>query len=697
MDARRVEACYNQRKLKKTASCFRLRTDSIMKFRLQLIVFCLWLLLRYETANAEDLTCLKSEVDGTGKPISWYEHLQNESRVALDRRTEKFEQLKSLDQILAYQKTLRELMIQQLGGFPQRSPLNAQSVGKLKRNGYSIEKVIFESQPMHHVTGNLYIPEGKGPFPGVIVSSGHSRTAKTADYNQRFGIILAQNGMVALCYDPIGQGERSQLITADGKPQHIGTTLEHFMVGTGSILVGKNTATYRVWDAMRSIDYLETRAEVDSKRIGMTGCSGGGTLTSYVMAIDDRVTCAAPACYLTTFRRLIDTIGPQDAEQNIFGQLSFGLDHPDYVIMRAPKPTLISSSSGDFFDIGGTWDNFRQAKRIYTRLGAAERVELVEAEGVHGVQPANLAAIAQWMRRWLVGQDTVVPVVDFKLFDIRQEAELLCTEKGQVLLLPGERSVFDLNAEIEKTLMAQREKNWKAATREQQIDIVRKAAGIRSLEQLSAPTSNKAGKVERDGYHIDKLVIHHGVGVPLPALTFHPVDPDESAYLYLHDGGKAAGGAVGGPIEKLVKDGYVVVSVDLKGQGETAYGKPDSLLGDLKTFYLAYLLGQSVVGTHAEDILAAGKWTADYKSKKPRNVHLIAVGRTGVAALHAAALNPDLFTTVTLQDTPRSWSVIAGSSEGAKWLTATVHGALHTYDLTDLMHSLPSGKLSLKP
>ena len=212
-----TEACYNQRKLKKTARCFRLRTDSIMKFRLQLIVFCLTLLLRYETTNAEDLTCLKSEVDGTGKPISWYEHLQNDARVALDRRTEKFEQLKSPDQILAYQKTLRELMIQQLGGFPQRSPLNAQVVGQLKRNGYRIEKVIFESQPMHHVTGNLYIPEGKGPFPGVIVSSGHSRTAKTADYNQRFGIILAQNRMVALCYDPIGQGERSQLITADGK------------------------------------------------------------------------------------------------------------------------------------------------------------------------------------------------------------------------------------------------------------------------------------------------------------------------------------------------------------------------------------------------------------------------------------------------------------------------------------------------
>ncbi len=667
-----------------------------MNTQLRLVIFCLALLLRRETAIAEDLTCLKSEVDGTGQRVTWYQNLQKEAYAALDRRSEKVAKLKTTDQILAYQKSLREFMIQQLGGFPIRNPLNGQVVGQLERNGYRIEKVIFESQPNHHVTGNLYVPVGSGPFPGVIVSSGHSRTAKTAEYNQRFGIILAQHGMVALCYDPIGQGERSQILTADGNPQFSETTLEHYRVGTGSILVGKNTATYRVWDAMRSIDYLESRAEVDPKRIGMTGCSGGGTLTSYVMALDDRVVCAAPACYLTTFRRLIDTIGPQDAEQNIFGQLTFGLDHPDYVIMRAPKPTLISSTTGDFFDIGGSWDNFRQSKRVYTRLGSSERVDLVEAEGGHGVQPANLAAIAQWMCRWLVGQDKAVPVVDFKEFDIRPESELLCTEKGQVLLLPGERSVFDLNAEIEKGLAAQREMIWKSANREQHLDMVRKAAGIRPLSQLTEPTSNKSGKVQRDGYHIDKLVIHHGVGVPLSALTFHPVDPAESAYLYLHDGGKEADGAVGGPIEKLVREGFVVVSVDLRGQGETAEGKPDSLFGDLKTFSLAYLLGKSVVGANAEDILAAGKWAADYKSKKPREVHVIAVGRTGVAALHAATLTPDLFTTVTLRGTPKSWSAIAGSAEDAKWLTATVHGGLQTYDLPDLLQSLPAGKVVLK-
>ena len=289
--------------------------------------------------NAEELTCLPESERMSG---SLYSHLQQEAYAALDRRSETYEQLKTPEQIQAYQRRLRGFFIKQLGGFPERTPLNARTVRTIQADGYHIENVIYESQPRHHVTANLYIPDSDGRFPGVVVSSGHSRTGKTADYNQRFGIMLAKHGIAALCFDPIGQGERSQILDDQGKPKYSSTTTEHFLMGVGSTLVGRNTATYRVWDGMRSIDYLISRPEIDPARIGYTGCSGGGTLTSYVMALDERVTCAVPACYLTTFRRLIETIGPQDAEQNIFGQIAFGLDQPDYVLMRAPRPTLIS-------------------------------------------------------------------------------------------------------------------------------------------------------------------------------------------------------------------------------------------------------------------------------------------------------------------------------------------------------------------
>ncbi|MFN9975493.1 MAG: metalloendopeptidase, partial [Phycisphaerae bacterium] len=159
------------------------------------------------------------------------------------------EALKSTSDIQAYQRSQREKMLAQLGDFPERTPLEPNIVGTIRREGFRIEKVIFQSQPQHHVTANLYLPDGTGPFPGVIVSSGHSRTGKTADYNQRFGIAMAQNGIAALCYDPIGQGERSQVLNDKGNPAVEATTEEHFLVGSGSILVGRNTATYRIWDA----------------------------------------------------------------------------------------------------------------------------------------------------------------------------------------------------------------------------------------------------------------------------------------------------------------------------------------------------------------------------------------------------------------------------------------------------------------
>jgi len=655
-----------------------------------------WLLTLalYSAAPDEDLRCLVAREGQPAPATLFYASLQAQAYAALDRRGSAYDELKTDEQIKAYQDRLRKVFIEQLGGFPERTPLNPQVVGTLRGNGFRVEKILFESQPQHHVAANLYLPEGQPPFPAVLVSSGHSRPGKAADYNQRYGIMLARHGIAALCYDPIGQGERSQILTPEGRPQFTSTTQEHFLIGVGSILVGTNTARYRVWDGMRAIDYLLTRPEIDAARIGFTGCSGGGTLTSYVMALDERVACAAPSCYLTTFRRLIETIGPQDAEQNIFGQLALGLDQPDYVLLRAPRPTLISSTTGDFFDIQGTWDNYRQAKRIYGKLGYPERVDLVEAEGGHGVQPGNLVGITRWMRRWLLGKDDAVAWQAIETFP---EAQLHCTERGQVLLLPGERSVFELNSEIEARLAAERRAWWQNTPRAEALAAVRRLVGVRPLAEIPPPPMTEAGRVDREGYHIDKFVLTTGSGVPLPGLTYHPQQPGRDAYLYLHDGGKTADGAPGGPIEKLVKDGNVVVAVDLRGTGETASGKPDGLLGDWKSFYLAYLLGQSLVGLHTEDALAAGQFVAHYKTKTPRRVHLVGVGRAGIVALHAAALEPDLFATVTLRGMPEAWSPIVRQPVPAGLLTATVHGALRTYDLPDLASTLDPAKLRVEP
>jgi hypothetical protein len=265
-----------------------------------------------------------------------------------------------------------------------------------------------------------------------------------------------------------------------------------------------------------------------------------------------------------------------------------------------------------------------------------------------------------------------------------------------VLLLTDEKSVFDLNVEEEQRLAALRRDFWAKTKKQEALASIRRIAGIRPLGEMPVATREKAGKVVRDGYHIDKLVLHSDSGVPLPALTFHPEEPQEEAYLYLHDGGKTSDGAAGGPIEKLVGEGYVVVSIDLRGQGETASGKPDALLGDWKSFYLAYLLGKSLVGVHAEDTVVAGRFIANYETKTPRKVHLVAVGNVGIAALHAAALEPDLFASVTLHGGPETWGSVVGQKAPTGMLTTTVHGALEFYDLPDLVKLIGEDKVQRK-
>lgn len=641
-------------------------------------------------AAAGELDVLRHAQAPTRSPL--YEHLRGQAHEALDRRLEEYESVETAADAAAYQQKRRQFFLRQLGEFPQRTPLNPQVVGRFASNGYRVEKVIFESQPQHHVTAVMYLPEAAGLYPCVVVASGHSRTAKAADYNQRFGIIMAQNGMAALCYDPIGQGERSQILDDSGQPKHRSTTAEHFQIGVGSILLGTNTARYRVWDAMRAIDYAISRDDIDGQRIGFTGCSGGGTLTSYVMALDDRVRCAAPACYLTTFRRLIDTIGPQDAEQNIFGQIAFGMDHPDYVILRAPRPTIISATTGDYFDIQGVWSNYRQAKRFYMRLGHPERVDIVEGPGGHGVPMINLVTIARWMRRWLLERDDTLMPGEIAVHDLDT---LRCTPTGQVLDLPGELSVFQLNDLWQQQLAARRDRRWQRGTPENIPKKVRELAGIRVLDELPRLEAKPVGRIQRDGYHIEKLLLADDQSPALPALLFVPTQPPRRAYLYLHGEGKQADAERQGTIEQLVRRGHPVLAVDLPSLGETRGERADGPMGAWKDFYLAYLLGKSLVGIRAEAALQAGHWlaTADLASleigtSKPTDattaVRVVAKGEAVVPALHAAALS-NCFSRVYLPGGPATWSDLVPLSETDNQLVSTVHGALRVYDLPNLV------------
>jgi cephalosporin-C deacetylase-like acetyl esterase len=629
----------------------------------------------------EQLRVLGETIDGI-KPADMMSHyLQELARHQFDSWQEQYEQRKTPEQIAEYQRRLRKKFTEAIGGLPDRTPLNPQITGVVRRDGYKVEKVIFESQPKHYVTGALFVPDPgrfKPPYPGVIEPVGHSFTAKAREIYQSVGALLALNGMVALVFDPIDQGERGQMLS---QWPSLSGTRAHTNLGVGSMLLGRNTARFEIWDGMRAIDYLQSRPEVDSTRIGCAGLSGGGTQTSYLMALDGRITAAAPACYLTGFERLFATIGPQDAEQNIFGQLAFGMNHADYIMMRAPKPTLICAATGDFFDISGTWDTYRHAKRLYSRMGFAERVDLIEHDGEHNYHKPLREATTRWMMRWLLGKDEPITEPPLKLLS---EKEIQCTPDGQVMKLSGARSTYDLNRDYEKELAGRRRKLWRTNDKTELLGHVARIAGIRKLTELPKPEVSKLDTIKREGCTIRKIALMPEAGVHLPALMFTP-PAARGTVLYLHEQGKDADAAPGGPIEDLIRSGRRVLAVDLRGTGETQQGSQRKFTGttgsDWKDVFTAYLLGRSYVGMRAEDVLVCARFI---EQEYGESVELIAVGNVGVPALHAAALEPDLFSSVKLARSLTSWSNVIELGRSVNQQVNAVHGALTTYDLPDL-------------
>ena len=663
--------------------------------RLVIIGVCVMLLAA--TVEAGELDVLPEAVDGAPAAEMMHAYLMHQAYEAFERREAEYEKIETPEDVAAYQERMRQFFIEKLGGFPERTPLNAKIVGRQDRDGYRIEKVIFESRPRHYVTAILYLPNARPPYPGVLVPCGHSSNGKARDLYQRAPILLAQNGLAALCYDPIDQGERHQLLDDEGKPLFMASTLGHNLTGVGAALLGKNTATYRVWDGMRAIDYLSGREEVDGERIGCTGISGGGTLTAYLMALDQRIQAAAPGCYLTSFRRLLETKGPQDAEQNIHGQIAFGMDHADYVMMRAPRTTLMMVATDDYFDITGAWNGFRQAKRLYTRIGFAERVDLFETPGGHGFPAPMRVAATRWMRRWLLGIDDAIDEVESP---VAADEELWCTPHGEVMRIDGALSVYDLNIEEEARLAEARRAFWKEAGTKKALQEVRRITGIRRLAELPEMKWEKTGTLDRNGYRIDKLVLRPEAGIWLPALAFVPDAPGGNARLYLHAGGKQTDARPGGPIERLAKSGDVVLAVDLRGIGQTqSQGKHSYdkyLRPEWKEISIAYLLGKSYLTMRAEDILQSGRFLAGYEtSGSERAVHLMSVGRVGPPALHAVALEPGLFASATLTNCLTGWSDVVRTPLAENQFVNVVHGALRKYDLADLIATLSEEKLSV--
>jgi dienelactone hydrolase len=650
-----------------------------------------------------------SRAAGASTEPSLEDWLKNRFYALTAKRDAAFEKLNGRTALRRWQEERRAFFIRRIGAFPERASLNARVTGQLRGEGYRIEKVMIESRPRHTITGNLYLPASKGPHPAILIPCGHSHNGKASGQYQRAAILFARNGMAALCYDPVGQGERYQAIDRTGGNTHFQDmpyklavphpavrhlcTTEHTLMGTGSILLGENVAQYRIWDGMRAIDYLQSRADIQANKIGCTGNSGGGTLTSYLMALDDRIKAASPGSYLTTFQKLIEVKGPQDAEQNIFGQIAFGMGASDYLIMRAPVPILICASTRDStFHIDGARKVFEQANRFYSHLGFPERVALNEADVPHGYYIQHREAVARWMHRWLVGHDKVIweiprsewpeEVTDTFLRSVSEAVwtpeQLQCSPQGQVMLMDGERSVFEINADKAKAWSMARQKNWRESSALEKRRIIRKAIGMKEPAPVRFETGDFKPAI---GHTVKSILMQRTNGITLAAKLYLPKGLITGTVLLLHGEGRSDEEL---PLA-LVKQGRRVLSAELSGIGLTDVPANKRTWGygrfglDNQEILTAYLIGDSFVRMRVDDALSWAGYFGDTK------IDLIGVGEAAIPALHAAALAPERFRQIKLQKMIRSWTEVARAPEHYNQLVNAVHGALRHYDLPDLV------------
>jgi cephalosporin-C deacetylase-like acetyl esterase len=278
----------------------------------------------------------------------------------------------------ARQAKVRAQVLSLIGTLPQRTPLHTKIVGETQADGFRIRKVLFESQPNFFVTALLYVPDSVpdgastgGKRAAIIMSPGHAPSGKAGD--APIAAIFARNGFIVLSYDPIGQGERLQY----PDPAKPGTSLavrptgEHGEASLQPMLIGDTFAHYEIWDAMRGVDLLASLPEVDPHRIGALGCSGGGTITALTGALDTRIAAIGTACYITSFDALLPSLGPQDAEQSTPRFISSGLGFPDWIELAAPRPYAVLSTYSDMFPFAGARTTVIEARHFYSLFDLA--------------------------------------------------------------------------------------------------------------------------------------------------------------------------------------------------------------------------------------------------------------------------------------------------------------------------------------
>ena len=428
--------------------------------------------------------------------------------------------------------------------------------------------------PEHWSTFALvYLPDDESKkHPGMLVPAGHSSSGKA--YYQAICQRLVQRGYAVISWDPIGQGERSQFWDAKkSKSRYNLICAEHAVLGNLAYLAGTNLARWEIWDGIRALDYLLTRPEVDPKRINITGTSGGGFQAATIAALDPRIKVAAPSCYITALpMRVYNRIfkdPDSDPEQDLYGMILNGVDHPGLLLLMYPRPVFVAAAVLDFFPIEGTHKTVREVSDLYAKFGYSDRISMREGYHDHQYSIENQEAAFAFLDHFngLPAGRVLPPVKEL------DEKTLQCTRTGQVMLdYDNARSLMDLvrdyyvehqpksSLTLKQLYYSKLYPNINAWSVAQYQDSI---PGREEIRWESMGTS-QSGDVT-----IDRYLLRHSRYLELPLLYIHRAEKVRRPLLiWLGENGKAT--AQDWPnVTKYLDAGYDIISIDPRGLGET--------------------------------------------------------------------------------------------------------------------------------
>ncbi len=628
------------------------------------------------------------------------------------------------------QAKVRGQILSLIGALPQRTPLHARFMGETQADGFRIRKLIFESQPNFFVTALLYVPVGEaadGKRAAILITPGHGPSGKASD--AAMAASFARNGFIVLSYDPIGQGERLQYPdpAKPGASLAARPTGEHGEASLQPMLIGDTFARYEIWDAMRGVDYLASLPEVDPHRIGAVGCSGGGTVTALTGALDTRIAAIGSACYITSFDALLPALGPQDAEQSTPRFISSGLDFPDWIELAAPRPYAVISTYSDMFPFAGARSTVIEARRFYslfdpasagTPVGGAApavpptptapalnadttnqispqvRLQWITGPGGHGaLGPIMGNIVSFFIRNLQPGADADHPVLPAGngpraamawLKDLPKDA-FQVTSTGQVATsFPGCATVYTLNKKRAARIVPVR-----------RPDI--------ALDKLSALIRDATGAEVKPGttkFDADLLAAMSGAltlptagGLHLEGDLAVPSGPGRHPAVLLLvpnsiHGSDSIARANQARFDALAAQGNVVLAVTPRPSPPGTDDMKAPLLGP---FYLlslrADLVGRTLVGLRADDVIRAVDYLASRADVDPAHISAVASGHMGLVLLHAGVLDRRI-RHIEVDHVLTSYRSLIDAPLPIGAPEDVVPGVLLHYDIPDLVRAL---------